>query len=143
MKKILALLFVTIAFGLKAQDIVGKWKTIDDETNKPRSVVEIWKDNNGVYYGRILKIFFNETENKNPKCTKCDEKDPRYNQPTIGMIIIRNMKKDGTEFSGGYILDPKKGSDYECKMWLENGNLKVRGYLGWFFRTQTWLPYKE
>ena len=143
MKNLLALLVLIFSVTLNAQELVGKWKTIDDETNKERSIVEIWKDGNGTYYGKVNQIFFNATEDKNPKCTKCDPKDPRYNKPTIGMIIIRGMKKDGDEYSGGYILDPKKGTEYKCKMWIEDGKLMVRGYLGWFYRTQTWLPYKE
>jgi uncharacterized protein (DUF2147 family) len=40
-------------------------------------------------------------------------------------------------------MDPKKGTVYDCKMWIEDGNLQVRGYIAFFFRTQTWLPYPE
>ncbi|HCZ37305.1 MAG TPA: DUF2147 domain-containing protein, partial [Cytophagales bacterium] len=36
--------------------------------------------------------------------------------------------------------DPNNGKIYRCKVWLEGNNLKLRGYLGPFFRTQTWLP---
>ena len=41
------------------------------------------------------------------------------------------------------IMDPKKGTVYDCKLWIEGGNLKVRGYVLFIYRTQTWLPYKE
>jgi uncharacterized protein (DUF2147 family) len=27
---------------------------------------------------------------------------------------------------------------YDCKLWLEGDVLKVRGYVAFFFRTQTW-----
>jgi uncharacterized protein (DUF2147 family) len=45
---------------------------------------------------------------------------------------------DGT-WSGGTILDPESGKVYDCKLWLENGRLMVRGYVAFFFRTQEWI----
>ncbi|VAX17324.1 hypothetical protein MNBD_IGNAVI01-134, partial [hydrothermal vent metagenome] len=39
------------------------------------------------------------------------------------------------------ILDPKKGKVYDCKLWVENGKLQVRGYVLFFHRTQEWLRY--
>ena len=59
------------------------------------------------------------------------------------MEIIRAMEKDDDEWEDGTIMDPKKGTVYDCKMWVEDGKLQVRGYIAFFFRTQTWLPYKE
>jgi len=57
----------------------------------------------------------------------------------LGMEIIRHMEAEGDEYAGGEILDPEVGRVYRCKLWLEGKNLKVRGYLGPFYRTQTWL----
>ncbi len=124
--------------GLQAQvDITGKWKTIDDNTNEPRSIVEIYQKN-GEYFGNIIKIFTKLGEDPDPICEECT--DYRKNKKVIGMEIISSMKKDEDVFSGGKILDPEDGNSYRCKMWLDNeGNLKVRGYLFFFHRTQTWL----
>jgi len=58
------------------------------------------------------------------------------------MIILKGLKKRGTEWSGGTILDPENGKTYRCKIWLDDGKLKVRGYLGILFRTQTWYRVK-
>jgi uncharacterized protein (DUF2147 family) len=58
------------------------------------------------------------------------------------MVVLWGLKKDGNEWSGGKILDPKKGKIYRAKMWIEDGDLMVRGYLGPFFRTQTWKLVK-
>ena len=56
MKKIVfsfvALMFATLSYA----QIEGKWKTIDDETGKPKSIVEITKKSDGKYYGRIIII---------------------------------------------------------------------------------------
>jgi uncharacterized protein (DUF2147 family) len=48
------------------------------------------------------------------------------------------MEKSGDEYAAGNILDPEEGKVYKCKLWLEGTELKVRGYWGPFYRTQTW-----
>lgn len=116
--------------------VVGKWKTIN-ESGKETSVVEIF-ERKGKIYGRILQIFPGPNDQKDPVCEKCDEDDPRYNRRVIGMEIIVGLEKDDDGYSGGTILDPKNGKVYDCKIWANGSDLKVRGYLGPFFRTQTW-----
>jgi uncharacterized protein (DUF2147 family) len=118
-------------------DITGKWKTIDDKTGEPQSIVNIYEQN-GKYYGQIVELFRKPTEDPNPICDKCPNADPRKNQQIRGMIILNDLVKDGNEYSGGTILDPKEGKIYRCKVWIENGELKLRGYIAFFFRTQTW-----
>jgi uncharacterized protein (DUF2147 family) len=54
--------------------------------------------------------------------------------------FLEILVRDDDEFAGGTIIDPNNGKIYRCKVWLEGNNLKLRGYLGPFFRTQTWLP---
>ena len=116
---------------------VGLWETIDDKTGKPTAVVKIYEEN-AKLFGRIEQVL--TRNDQNIVCSAC--KDYRKNQPIVGMIIIRNIKADGAEYSGGDILDPDSGSVYRCKMHLEeNGSiLIVRGYIGLAFigRSQTW-----
>ncbi len=121
--------------------IVGTWKTIDDQTNEPKSIVKIY-EKGGKYYGKITKLFRKKGEDPNPRCEKCKDGDPRKGKPVKGMVIMQNLTKKGEEYSGGSILDPKNGKVYKCKLWLEKGELKVRGYVGIFFRTQTWHRVK-
>jgi uncharacterized protein (DUF2147 family) len=52
------------------------------------------------------------------------------------------MVKDEDEYADGEILDPNNGKIYRCKLWLEGKDLKLRGYLGPFYRTQTWVRVK-
>ncbi len=123
-----------------AQDsITGKWKTIDDETNKPKSIVEIF-EKDGKYNGKILKLFRTADEDQDPICEECPQEDERYKKKIIGMEILRGMVKSGSEYAEGTILDPNNGKIYRCKIWREGDNLKLRGYWGPFYRTQTWLP---
>lgn len=127
------------AVNIEAQSVIGKWKTIDDETDKPKSIVEIF-ERDGKVYGRIESLFREPSEEQDPYCDVCkgDKKDQRV----ITMEIVEDMTQDGDEYSGGTITDPKTGKVYDCKLWLEGEDvLKVRGYLYFLFRTQTW--YRE
>jgi uncharacterized protein (DUF2147 family) len=121
--------------GFAQTTIVGEWKTIDDETGKEKSIIRIFKATNGKYYGRVVKLL-DTSQGDNPLCTKCP--DDRKNKPILEMNLIRDMIQQGSEWKSGRILDPEKGQEYNCRLWIENGNLKVRGYWGIFYRTQTW-----
>lgn len=134
--------FLSISFCFGQESIARKWKTIDDESGKPRSVVEIY-EKHGQYYGKIVRLFREPNEEQDPICKECP--GDRKNQKIIGMEIIKGMEYDADdgEYADGEILDPKSGDVYDCKLWLaDDGTLKVRGYVAFFYRTQTWLPYE-
>ncbi|GAB4415787.1 MAG: DUF2147 domain-containing protein [Bacteroidia bacterium] len=130
---------------LSAQSPVGVWKTIDDETGKPKSLVQIYEEN-GKYYGKITKLFREPNEDQDPYCDECDPKDPRYKKRVIGMVILTGLKKESsTKWGDGEILDPKNGEVYDCYIELvEPNKLKVRGFIGTWLtgsslgRTQYW-----
>ena len=136
--RLLLLLCLIPSLGLSQESVIGKWKTIDDNTGEARSVVEIL-ETNGLIFGKVVRIFPRPELEPDPICKKCSPDDPRYNKKVIGMEIIRKMEKNGKAYSGGDILDPENGRVYRSKIWVEDGVLKVRGYWGPFYRTQTWL----
>jgi uncharacterized protein (DUF2147 family) len=138
----LLLSLLLAGFSSTAQSITGKWKTIDDETGKVKSIIELY-EHEGKINGRIQKLFLEPKDDPNPVCSKCSSNDKRYNKPIIGMVVLENLVKKGNEYTDGTILDPQNGKTYSCKVWLENGELKVRGYWGFLYRTQTWIPTKE
>ena len=135
MKKIfLSLLFIAFTSSIFSQSIIGTWKTIDDETNKEKSYVEIFKKGDK-YFGKVVKII--DPAKQNAKCIDCEGK--HKDQAVMGIEMLWDLELDGDEFDDGYILDPNNGKVYDCKIWLDDENkLMVRGYVGWFFRTQTW-----
>jgi uncharacterized protein (DUF2147 family) len=137
MKKLCILLFFLSTVAVAQNTVTGKWKTIDDGTGEAKSIIEIYERDNKVY-GKVIKLFRKKGENQDPVCDECDEDDPRYKKKIIGMEVLRDMVKDGDEYADGDILDPKDGKIYRCKIWLEGADLKVRGYWGPFYRTQTW-----
>lgn len=138
MRSPLLVLSILLAVLTQGQGIVGRWTSIDDETGKKRSVVEI-SERGGRLFGHVVQLFREPNEDQDPVCKECDPKDDRYRKKVIGMEIIRDMVKDDEAWVDGTILDPKNGSVYDCKLWLENGKLKVRGYVAFFYRTQTWV----
>lgn len=144
MKKsvIYSVLFVFAGIiSMQAQSVIGKWKTIDDETGAAKSIVEIYQ-NNGKVYGKVVQILEKGKEDK--VCDQC--KGDKKNKPIKGMVIIDGLSKNDDEWDGGKILDPKSGKEYKCVISLENENkLKVRGYVGFSLlgRTQYWTRVKE
>ena len=121
-----------------ADDVTGRWKTIDSDTGKPKSYVEISQTANGTFSGRIVELL--NPSKPNPTCDKC--KDDRKDKPITGMEIIRGMKADGGgEYSGGTILKPDEGKVYKSKMKLIEGGkkLEVSGCIAFICKSQTWI----
>ncbi len=134
---VFSLCFLSVSFAQETS-ILGKWKTIDDETNEPKSIVQIY-EKDGRYFGQITELFRKPGEDPAPVCDKCPNDDVRKDQPIKGMVILKDLVQDGDQYKDGTILDPKKGKIYNCKVWLEGGDLKLRGYIAFLFRTQTWI----
>lgn len=135
----LTLLFISSAFAQK-NTVIGKWKSIDDQTGKEMGVVQIYEED-GKIFGKVIEII--NPKDRDKLCNNCTGEDK--NQPILGLTVIRGLTKDGHEYSGGKILDPKHGKYYKCYINLENENkLKVRGYIGisFFGRTQYWHRVK-
>jgi uncharacterized protein (DUF2147 family) len=134
-----ALFLATLAVWATGADLltpIGRWKTIDDKTGKPKAIVLIYQEN-GKLFGKIEATL---DPNAKKVCDKC--KDQRKDQPIVGMVIVRALVLRGDEYGGGDILDPDNGSVYRCKMRVtEHGSqLSVRGFIGFSLlgRSQTW-----
>lgn len=127
-----------IALNGFSQDVFGTWQTIDKDTGKPTSDIKIYKAKNGKVYGKIVKI--HDPKTQDDVCTKC--KGDKKGQPVLNMVIISGLVQDGDEYKDGKVIDTRDGKIYDCAMWVENGDLKFRGYLGWFFQTETWKRAK-
>jgi len=119
---------------------VGLWKSIDDNTKKERSLIRI-SEAGGVLTGRIEKALDPDAK-PGAVCDKCV--DERKDKPLIGMAIIRNAKQnadDKATWDGGDITDPDNGKTYKLRLKPVDGgkSLEVRGYIGPFYRNQTWV----
>jgi uncharacterized protein (DUF2147 family) len=124
------------AAALAADAPVGTWKTVD-ERPAVLSEVEIY-DQGGKLFGKITRLTQpNDAEGKPKLCTKCSGED--RDKPVVGLVILKDLSASGDRYKGGTIMDPEDGKIYKAEVWTEDGKLKVRGYLGPFYRTQTWL----
>ena len=135
-----ALLLGALLTAQASDSPVGLWRTIDDKTGKEKSLVRVIEVN-GEFKASIEKLFREPHEEQNPNCDKCP--GDRKNKPVLGMTIMTGLKKTGSEYEGGEILDPANGKIYRCKMWTAEGGkkLNVRGFVGVAVlgRTQVWL----
>lgn len=145
MKKIaLAYMFFLFVFTtLHAQDVIGFWKTIDDKTGKQESLVAIY-EYEGKGYGRIV-LTYDDEGNVSDSIEAPRKRAPgvKGNPYYSGLDIIWDMEKKGQKYKDGNILDPLRGKVYDAEMWLENGNLIVRGKILFFGKNQQWVRAQD
>ncbi|OTG79694.1 hypothetical protein B9T33_11175 [Acinetobacter sp. ANC 5054] len=126
--------------ALAADPLHGtKWKTIDDQTKKPLSIVQFNETSNGVLSAKIVDVL---TPGEAESCNKCVGK--YHNKPLLGVQIVNGLKNTGKHtYDGGKITDPKNGKTYSfnAKMSNDGKTLHGRGYIGVsaLGRSQTWI----
>ena len=131
-------LFFCFVQLVQSQGVFGKWKTIDDRTGKPKAIIDIYEEEEGLMYGKVVEIV--EEGKENFICEKCEGE--RKDKPVLGMTIIEGAEHVGEGvYKGDTLFDPQQAMTFRCKIWLNPENsdeLKVRGYLAFIYRTQTW-----
>lgn len=137
-KSLFALVAIAFCAQASAQmSPVGLWRSIDDKTGQAKAEIRIAAQAE-VLSGVVEKAL--ETGG-DPNCDLCT--DDRKGKPKLGMEIIRGAKKaEGKDvWEGGKILDPENGRNYTLRLTpIEGGKkLEVRGSIGPFGRTQTWV----
>ena len=118
---------------------VGLWRNVDDKTGEAKAEIRI-AETAGVLNGAIVKRLARDAK-PGAVCDECT--DDRKGQPLQGLEIIRGARKaEGRDvWEGGKILDPENGREYTLRLTpIEGGKrLEVRGSIGPFGRTQTWV----
>jgi uncharacterized protein (DUF2147 family) len=135
---VLALLAAVSSLAAAQATPAGLWRTIDDETKQEKSLVRI-VDSGGVLSGKVEKIA--DPAKQDSTCDKCD--GALKDKPVLGMTILEGVRRnaDAGHWDGGTILDPNNGKVYRVRLTPKDGgrHLEVRGYLGPFYRNQTWI----
>lgn len=122
-----------------AEDIAGFWKTIDDETHMPRSIVAIYEYQKK-YYGRLIATYDDngkiyDSIEKPIKRAPAVKGNPYY----VGLDFMWELEKHGKKFTNGVILDPEKGFEYSASAWIDDkGDLTLRGEMFFLGKNQTW-----
>ena len=132
----LATYFLFLSLFIQTPDFEGNWVTIDDETGVEKSIIKLYIENDTLY-GRIETLLLEEDQDQ--LCTNCTGSE--LNQPIEGLIILKGLTRDEEQWTGGTILDPANGKEYQCTLTLEgDSELNVRGFIGFSFigRTQCW-----
>ena len=140
-KALAAIVFAVIAAPTWAQMTPeGLWRNIDDKTGEAKAEIRIKDNGTGALNGALEKRLAKDAKPED-LCKECS--DDRKDKPLLGLEIIRNAKKaEGKDvWEGGKILDPENGRNYTLRMTpIESGKkLEVRGSIGPFGRTQTWV----
>jgi uncharacterized protein (DUF2147 family) len=139
-KSILAIGLLALSFSAQAQmSPVGTWNTVDEKTGEVKSQIRV-TEASGTLTGAIAKLLRKDAK-QDAVCEECT--DDRKDKPLIGMQIIRGAKKaEGKDvWEEGKILDPENGKTYNLRLTPIDGGkkLEVRGSVGPFGRTQTWV----
>lgn len=139
-KPALLVLLATGAWGVAGAQMTpeGLWQSVDDKTGQAKAEIRITGSADGVLTGVIERALIKGQE---PLCHACP--DDRKGKPKLGMEVIRGARKaEGRDvWEGGKILDPDSGSIYPLRLTPSDGGrkLEVRGSMGPFWRTQTWI----
>ena len=141
MKKLFIGMILTLApiVAAFAQGVEGKWKLSDGT-----AIVEVYQSE-GVYNGKIVWLKNPTREDGSPAVDHRNSDEKLRTRPLIGLNMLSNLKKKGSEYSDGVIYDPGNGKTYYCSMEVEGDVLKVRGSLdkrGFFGRTMDWFRVK-
>ena len=130
---LLALLLLSggAATAQEADAILGTYLN-----EKQTAHIEIFK-RGGAYFGRIIWHKENRKDYKNP--------DPALqDRPLVGMVFLTDFVYDPEEkeWDSGEVYAPDDGKTYSGYLWLEDGVLKMRGYVGipLFGRTAVMTP---
>ncbi|HKN79527.1 MAG TPA: DUF2147 domain-containing protein [Lysobacter sp.] len=132
----LPLLAALSAVSAQAPDpVLGKWRTIDDETGKPMSITEVYRTKNGAIAAKVVEMLDPARQN----CDKCDGADK--GKPIAGMLVFWDMKQDDGVWGGGQGFKPSAGEHFKVKSVkaVEGGKkLEITGCKFVFCRTAHW-----
>ena len=117
---------------------IGRWKTFDEDTNKPRLVVDVYEAKNGTLAAKVVETLYAP----DAKCDACT--GDKKNAPITGMVIFWNQKAaDADSYNGGTVLKLANGKTYKSKLELKSGGdkLGMSGCVAFICREQTWVRH--
>ena len=124
---IFSMVLAIVSLASYSQGIMGKWLTESGDAK-----VEIYEAG-GKINGKSIWL------QKGPETTDSHNTDEKLrSRKLMGVNILSGLTKKSEKWEGGRIYNPKNGKNYKCSIWLDGDKLKVRGYIGFLYETQTW-----
>ncbi len=126
-------------------DVLGYWRTIDDQTGFAKAIVHIQKAKDGTYLGTVAETVERPDYKPAEFCQDCPA--PFTNRRIVDMPLVWNIRPDPSKelhYIGGYAIDPLSGKIYagEFRLSTDGRRLSMRGKVigaGFLNRTQTWM----
>lgn len=133
------------SYAANPDDILGYWRTIDDETGFAKAIVHIQKAKDGTYLGTVVESIARPDYKPAEFCRDCPA--PFTNRRIIDMPLVWNIRPDPRKefhYIDGYAIDPLSGKIYagDFRLSTNGRRLSLRGKVigaGFLNRTQTWL----
>jgi uncharacterized protein (DUF2147 family) len=123
---------VAQAPAVRADDILGIWES-DTRSLKLRMVKAADGYNAHILWGNRVVEADGTTfkpDTKNP--------DPALRSRSIqNIVMISGLVWEKDEWTGGTLYDPSSGRSYRCKVAMKNGQLQMRGYMGFSLMGRT------
>jgi len=119
------LFFQTSLSASNPDAILGDW-IVEDNNCK----IMITKTD-GKYEGKISWIRTLSGENPDDKLDVKNSNPSLRSRKLLGLTVIKDLVFNPAtdSWQGGVIYAYDDGKEYECKMWVKNGNLIVRGFV--------------
>jgi uncharacterized protein (DUF2147 family) len=128
--------------SLTAADIDGFWKNVNEKTGRPGIIVSIY-EHEGKHYGRIIGSYDSDGAlDDSIYAASSRAKGVKGNPFYSGLDFIWNVSKKGSRHKGK-IMDPRKGKTYDVELWVQDGQLVVRGEILFFGRNEFWNAAAE
>lgn len=106
------------ATAAQADDILGRYWNPDRD-----GIVEIYSED-GVFNGRVIWSAEPMIDTGNPDNTL-------RSRNMLGVPFLTGFRFDGDDrWVGGRVYAADDGRTYRGKLWIEDGNLKMRGFVG-------------
>lgn len=116
----LALLALPLAAQAQSNSPFGRWKTLDDETGKPMTVVEVYRGQDNTLAARIV-----ENIAAPATCTRCSGEN--RNRSIIGMNVLWGLRESNGKWGGGQGLKPSTGDTFSARsLELIDGGRKLK-----------------
>ena len=127
---LILMIFSSMMASAQVDKILGEWRTVDDVTGETKGIVEFYRGDNGLYYGKIIKVFWKGQELK----------DTGFEN----MVVIKDMKEEDGMLKHGIIYEPEGKKNYYGKICYnkEDNTITLRGSIdkrGWIGRSQVWV----